>query len=224
MSFIEFHRSFFASLKGESEGVELTEAYIWIDSTRVLVGDWYQMKKKRLNLKDVELRIIAELIKNSRRSDRELARVIGCSQPTVSRTIERLEKEGIIEEYTMIPNFKRLGYQIMGVSFYGRGEPTKEKERAELVKAATEFENKNPHACMMAVNGIGLRKSRMFITFYKNYRAYTNAMQAAVSLPHLEPESLESLVDINESNYRLLSLKQVAEHIQSEGIIPKKEA
>jgi DNA-binding Lrp family transcriptional regulator len=79
-------------------------------------------EKKNMKLKDVELRIIAELIKNSHRSDRELARVIGVSQPTVTRSINRLEKEGIIKDYAMIPDFRKLGYQIMGVSFYGKGK------------------------------------------------------------------------------------------------------
>jgi len=47
-------------------------------------------------LKDVELKFISELMKNSRRSDRELARVLGLSQPTVGRMMKKLEKEGII--------------------------------------------------------------------------------------------------------------------------------
>jgi DNA-binding Lrp family transcriptional regulator len=175
-------------------------------------------------MKDVELRLISELMRNSRRSDRQLAKAIGVSQPTVSRMIKKLEKEGVIKEYTMIPDFKRLGYQIMGVSFYGRGEPTKKEEKEELVKAAVEFESKNPHASLMAVNGIGLGKSRMFITFYRDYSSYMGAMQAARSLPHLSPESLESfLVDLNESNYRLLSLEQVARHVQAFGKALKEE-
>lgn len=36
-------------------------------------------------MKDVELSLVAELLKDSRRSDRELAKAIGVSQPTVSR-------------------------------------------------------------------------------------------------------------------------------------------
>jgi DNA-binding Lrp family transcriptional regulator len=49
-------------------------------------------------LREVELRLISELMKNSRKSDRELARTIGTSQPTVTRTRNRLEKEGYIKE------------------------------------------------------------------------------------------------------------------------------
>jgi DNA-binding Lrp family transcriptional regulator len=43
-------------------------------------------------MKDVQLKLISERMKNCRRSDRELAKVIGVSQPTASRLIEKLER------------------------------------------------------------------------------------------------------------------------------------
>ena len=68
-------------------------------------------------LRDFELKIVSELMKNSRRSDRELAKILGVSQPTVSRIINKLEKSGIVQEYTMIPDFAKLGYQILAMTF-----------------------------------------------------------------------------------------------------------
>jgi Lrp/AsnC family transcriptional regulator for asnA, asnC and gidA len=68
-------------------------------------------------MKEVELKLVSELMKNSRRSDRDLAKAIGVSQPTVTRTRSRLEREGIIREYTMIPDFGKLGYKIMALTF-----------------------------------------------------------------------------------------------------------
>jgi len=68
-------------------------------------------------MKDIELRLVSELMKNSRRSDRELARTLKISQPTVTRMRTRLEKEGIIKEYTMIPDFSKLGYHLIGITF-----------------------------------------------------------------------------------------------------------
>ena len=67
--------------------------------------------EKTVELKDIEVKIIAELMKNSHRSDREIARAIGTSQPRVSRIIKKLEEEGVIKEYSVIPDFKRLSYQ-----------------------------------------------------------------------------------------------------------------
>ena len=55
-------------------------------------------------LKRIELRLVAELMKNSRKSDRELAKILGISQPTVTRIRNKLEREGVIREYTAIPD------------------------------------------------------------------------------------------------------------------------
>ena len=45
------------------------------------------MKAKKL------LRLVSEMLKNSKKSDRELAVILGVSQPTVSRTRARIEKD-----------------------------------------------------------------------------------------------------------------------------------
>lgn len=66
-------------------------------------------------MKNFELRLISELIKNSRRSDRELAKALGISQPTVSRIRVRLEKQGLID-YSAIPDLASLGFEIISVS------------------------------------------------------------------------------------------------------------
>jgi len=70
-------------------------------------------------MKDTELKVVVELMKNSRRSDRELVRAIGMSQPTVTRIRTGLEKRGIIKEYTMVPDYVQLGFQLM--SIHSRG-------------------------------------------------------------------------------------------------------
>ena len=174
-------------------------------------------KNKTEKLKDTETKIIAELMKNSRRSDRELAQAIGVSQPTFSRIRKRLEEEGVIKEYTMIPDFRRLGYQIMGATFIKKNETMKNEAKTELRQAVIQTEEKNPHANLMAVNGMGLGKGRMFITLYTNYGSYTEAMQLTKSLPHVDAEGVESfLVDLtDETSYRLLTLKEVARNIQA---------
>jgi Lrp/AsnC family transcriptional regulator for asnA, asnC and gidA len=69
----------------------------------------------KCGMKETELKLISELMKNSRRSDRELAKAIGVSQPTVSRMITRLEKEGVVKEYTIIPDFHKLGYSLVAI-------------------------------------------------------------------------------------------------------------
>jgi len=177
------------------------------------------MKKERMKVKDVEVRLISELMRNSRRSDRELAKAVGVSQPTVSRLIAKLEKQGIIKEYTMIPDFRRLGYQIMAVTFLGKQEAEKTEESEQLRKGVLELERKTPFASLIVVNGIGLQKGRMLINLYKDYADYIEGLKAIRSLPHVEADELESfLVSLDdERNYRILTLGEAARHLQTFG-------
>jgi len=66
-------------------------------------------------LKDIDYKILSELMRNSKVSDRQLAKKIGVSQPTVTRRRARLEKE-VINGYTAIPKWEKLGYEILAVT------------------------------------------------------------------------------------------------------------
>ncbi len=166
-------------------------------------------------MKEIELRLVSELMKNSRRSDRELAKALHTSQPTVSRTIKRLEKEGVIKEYTMIPDFAKLGYKLMGVSFIKFEDAVSESITSEIRKETIEVEKNNPYASFMAVDGEGLKKDRMFISLYRTYSDFNRAMGFTKRLPFVNIDSLESfLVDLeNKNNYRVLSMATIANNI-----------
>jgi DNA-binding Lrp family transcriptional regulator len=166
-------------------------------------------------MKDVELRLVAELMKNSRRSDRELAKAIGVSQPTVSRLIKKLEKQDVIKEYTIIPDFSQLGFTIMGATLLGAPEEIIHEKFPEIRKATTEIEQNAPHAALLAVNAVGGNKNRLFITFYEDYSNYADAMRLARQIPFINVDSMESLlVDLNDkTNYRILSMSSIANHL-----------
>jgi DNA-binding Lrp family transcriptional regulator len=167
-------------------------------------------------MKDVELRLISELVKNSRRSDRELAKTIGVSQPTVSRIIARLQKEGKIKEFTMIPDLKQLGYNIMAVIFLSTQETEKEEEVTERLKDVRKMEEETRVANLVVVNGTGLGKGRMIINLYKDYSDFMKSLKIIKNLPTIDADETESfLVDLNDKrNFRILSLKQLARNIE----------
>jgi DNA-binding Lrp family transcriptional regulator len=130
-------------------------------------------------LKDVELRLISELMKNSRRSDRELAGVVGVSQPTVSRMIKRLAKDRILTDYTALPDFGKLGIEILAFTF-GVWSPEKIKDYSEdeRVEKAKKFITKHP-SVIFASSGLGLGMGRMIVTAHKNYADYVAFMREA---------------------------------------------
>jgi DNA-binding Lrp family transcriptional regulator len=168
-------------------------------------------------MKDAELRLIAELMKNSRRSDRELSKVIGISQPTVSRTIARLEKEGVLKEYTAIPDFRKLGFEIMAVTFVSlTKEPTKE-ELKEFRKTGREIQMANPRALLLAMDGTGgLGFSRILISFHEDYSSYMETIRLVKANAHLiDASRVESfLVSLaNEEPFQALTLSTIASYL-----------
>ncbi len=172
------------------------------------------MKSNQRKLKETELRIVVELMKNSRKSDREIAKAVGLSQPTVSRTIEKLRKEGVIKEFTIIPDFRLLGYNILGASRLNVSEDNEDmlqKVRTDALR----MEKENPNAFLMAVNGTGGDKNRLFIALYEKYSDYADAIKVVRGAHFVDVNSVDTFVaDLNdETSMRMLSMASVANHI-----------
>ena len=120
-------------------------------------------------MKNVELKLLAELTRNPRRSDRELARSMGVSQPTVSRTRLRVEKQGLIR-YTGIPDLAKLGFEIVAVTFANSRD--KEYQGTGETKAQ-DFARRHP--CIIFVStgrGFGSGSDRVVISVHKSYSDY----------------------------------------------------
>lgn len=165
-------------------------------------------------LKNLELRLVAELMKNSRRSDRELAKVIGVSQPTITRTMNKLEEKGVIQEYTMIPNLRMLGYTIMGATRFALTEaPVADRAKARKTLIGTEEDK--PHAVPIAVKGHCQGRDHLFVNFYRDYSEYTQGMNDLKRVPLINVDNIDTfLVDLTDkTNYRILSMSAVATNL-----------
>jgi DNA-binding Lrp family transcriptional regulator len=109
-------------------------------------------------MKDFELRLVSELVRNCRRSDRELARVLHVSQPAVTRVRAKLEKQGLVE-YSASPNLAKLGYTIMAIVF---GKRDYEKHPEDVFQKAKSFVEKHSNM-IFASDGNGLDYDRITI-------------------------------------------------------------
>jgi DNA-binding Lrp family transcriptional regulator len=163
-------------------------------------------------MKTIELKLISELMKNSRRSDRELAKVIGVSQPTVSRMISRLQKEGVIREYTMIPDFKKLGYKILALTFV-KLKKTLSQEELEKVREVTKQKvMESSYAIVMLERGLGLGYDGVIMAFYKDYSEHLEHVKVLHRYPFLGLYGMESFLTSLEDkvHYRPLTLSALA--------------
>jgi DNA-binding Lrp family transcriptional regulator len=174
-------------------------------------------------VREIEWKLLSELMKNSRRSDRELAKAIGSSQPTVSRIRKKLEEQGYIREYTMIPDFNKLGFGIMALTFSHFG-PALSKERGEEVKKIYQEKMKEEHEAkeiarrqiMMQVEGKGLGYSGVTISFHKDYASSVEFMNLAEQNPHVELKNLDkksAILEIDRIESFLINLKDETRYI-----------
>jgi DNA-binding Lrp family transcriptional regulator len=166
-------------------------------------------------LKDFELKLVSELMKNSRRSDRELAKVIGVSQPTVSRIMKKLEKEGVVKEYTVIPDFSKLGFSMMSITFARLKEPISEQELKEVRKQVRQTYQTEPIPTILAMSGMGLDADRVIVAFHEDYSAYAEHLKKLKQHPLVRAEDFESfLIDLEyRSQYLPLTFSELAAYV-----------
>ena len=145
-------------------------------------------------MKDIELKVVIELIKNSHRSDRELARAIGVSQPTLSRTRMRLEKQGMIKEYTIIPNYSQLGLMLLSITFTKMKGPFSEEILDDLKKRARNTVREHPSALIFGNLGMGCDADYVAIAFHKDYGEYTEFMRDIKEFPSVNIDATKSFI------------------------------
>ena len=153
--------------------------------------------------KELPQQLLRELLKNSKRSDRELAKVLKVSQPTITRTRRKLEKNGLIQDYTIIPDFRKLGFEILALTFVKMhadiliGET---RERAE--KYAEKFPN-----VIYVSSGKGVGMTGVIISLHKNYTEYYKQVnQLRVDLKDVIEDMQSFLIPIGEGEYKRFSL------------------
>jgi DNA-binding Lrp family transcriptional regulator len=118
-------------------------------------------------MKDTEIRLLYELMKNSRRSDRELARALGVSQPTVSRMLKKVDKAGFVREYTIIPDLAKMGNDFLAVTFLSFAE-----DKPELFDKAREWTRNQP-SVLFASNGEGMGMNSIMLSVHRDYGSYS---------------------------------------------------
>lgn len=122
--------------------------------------------------KKVMQKLLFELIKGSKRSDRELAKVLRVSQPTITRMRKKLE-EAAIAEYTIIPNWGVLGFELMAVTFVNiRGKSRSGEEQKKTLENCRKWMVDHPNI-IFASDGTGMGMDGMMISFHKDYTDYS---------------------------------------------------
>jgi DNA-binding Lrp family transcriptional regulator len=119
-------------------------------------------------LKPIDYKLLFELMRNSHRSDRQLAKALGVSQPTVTRRRAMLE-ENSIEGYTVIPKFGQVGFEIAAFTFLkSKLKQEKGKEKEEALKKLKDWYMKQPNV-VLVLGGNGMGWDTVLVSFHKSY-------------------------------------------------------
>jgi len=116
---------------------------------------------------ELSVKILQALLKNSKKSDRELAKAVGVSQATFTRKRKQLERK-MIQEYTISPNLYELGFEIMAFTFIHVKEPT-----PDLLERARQSLAQKPNV-IFASGGEGLGMEALMISLHPDYTSYSN--------------------------------------------------
>ena len=122
------------------------------------------MKQEKL------VKLLFELIKNSKRSDRDLAKILGISQPTVTRLRKVLEREAI-RQYTIVPNLPYLGFDLVALTLFRSKElvhPLWDKGR--------EWAKDQP-SVVFTSTGQGIESDGLLISVHKDYADFVKFYQ-----------------------------------------------
>ena len=150
------------------------------------------------------MKLLLELMKDSKQSDREISKTLGVSQPTISRQRQSLTDNGIIQEFTVIPDFVKIGFQIMAISSF-------KLKAVKNIEDLTKLMMKRPNVIFTAV-GEGMGKNGITVSIHRNYADFSKFISNLRAEGNDLINDLDSmLVSLENQVAKPLSLKYLAE-------------
>jgi len=133
-------------------------------------------------------KLLLELLRDSKRSDRKIAKILGVSQPTITRMRKRLVDEKVIREFTVVPDLVKMGYEIMAISLVKKKGAITEVDEENL-KWMMKFPN-----IIFVANAEGMGKNGVMISLHKNYTEYSRFVREQILYRGKDIEDYETLL------------------------------
>lgn len=147
-----------------------------------------------VELDDLDRRILCELLVDSKRSYRALARRLDVAVTTVINRIQRMEESGIITGYTIRIDYEKLGYELTVVT-----EITVSK--GKLLEMEREIA-KIPSVC--AVYDVTGLTDAMAVAKFKNRKELSNFTKGLLSMPFIERTNTHVVLTTVKEDFRLM--------------------
>ena len=160
----------------------------------------------------LDYKLLSELMKNAKSSDRQIAKKLGVSQPTITRRRALLEKK-LSLNYIAIPDWTELGFEILAVTF--AKWKLKEFPDKKLQQINTLLE-KHPSIIFFST-GSGIGSDRICISLHETYRDYYRLVQDVRRDLGKYMENIQSfIISFGGDNIlRPITLKHLAKYLKN---------
>jgi DNA-binding Lrp family transcriptional regulator len=147
-----------------------------------------------MELNETDIKILQGLLEDARFSSRQIAKKVGVSVGTVLARIKKMEREGIIKNYSALLDHEKLGYQLTVVT-----EITVSKGR--LVETEKEIA-KIPNVCSVYdVTGL---TDAVIIAKFKGREELGQFTKRLLALPYIERTNTHVVLSTVKEDFRLL--------------------
>ena len=147
----------------------------------------------KVDLDEIDNKILQEYLRDARLSYREVARRVRIAVGTVMARTKRLEAEGVIRSYTAILDHEKLGYDLTAVT-----EITVSK--GKLVEMETEIA-KMPVAC--AVYDVTGLTDALIIAKFRSREELSDFTKALLAMPFVERTNTHIVLTTVKEDFRL---------------------
>lgn len=145
-------------------------------------------------LDEIDRKVLKELLKDSKRSQRELAKAIGVSTATVINHVIRLESAGVVKDYTIMVDWERLGYELTVII-----EIT--VARGKLIEVQKAI-SKLPYVC--GVYDITGEIDSIVVAKFKTRQELSEFPKALLSMPDIERTNTHVVLNTVKEDFRML--------------------
>jgi len=146
-------------------------------------------------LDDIDRELLKELLADSKRSYRELAKAIGVSAATVINHVQRLESAGVIKDYSIRLDHERLGYELTVITeiIVSKGKLLETEEEISKI----------PNTC--AVYDITGQTDAMVVAKFKSRSNLSDFTKKLLAMPYVERTNTHVVLTTMKEDFRMLN-------------------
>ena len=146
-----------------------------------------------MKIDDLDRKIIQKLMANSRNSFRAIAKSLNISVATAISRVNKMEKEGIIKNYSANIDYEKLGYDITAIIeiIVSKGKLVEIEEK--LAK----------YPSVLGVYDITGETDAVIITRFKNRKELNSFVKSLLAMQNVERTNTHFVLNVVKEDFRM---------------------